>query len=290
MTHTDDHTSTTDTGLYGPDSITWRIHIDPSMWIGAFSALALQSLHPHSMWGTYQNSALLKRKEALARLFRTADFVSTRTFGSLDEVDRVGHRVRRIHSVLTGTDEDDGSSFRIDEEENLRWVHCAEIYPYLLVARAAGVPLTNTDADTYVNEQRRSAAVVGLDPERVPGSVAELENYFERMRPELRMTESARSGSKMWANTPAPIRLSALRIAYPYLAGLGVALLPGWARTHFGLPATGRRARALETTSTGLARITRRGMKVLPDKYIGTAEQTRRIRYAKELMRATGNA
>lgn len=276
--------TSTDHGLYGPDSVTWRIHVDPAMWIGAFSALALQSLHPHSMWGTFQNSALLKRREALPRLFRTADFVAVRTFGTHEEVEQVGSRVRRIHAALTAVDEDDGTRFRIDDEENLLWVHCAEIYPYLLVARAAGVPLTDADADTYVDEQRRSAAVVGLDPHQVPGSVAELESYFERMRPELRLTDSARRGSLMWANTPAPPRLTALRLAYPYLAGLGLALLPAWARAHFGAAASGPSARAVDSSAPRLARLTRKSMRKLPDKYLGTKEQTRLIRKARSLM------
>lgn len=137
----------TDTGLFGPDSVTWRIHVDPAMWIAAFSALALQSLHPRTMWGTYQNSALFRRRTALPRLYRTADYVATRTFGTSAEVDQADRRIRSIHRAITGIDEDTGVRFPIDDEENLRWVHCAEVYPYLRVARASGIELTSTEAD-----------------------------------------------------------------------------------------------------------------------------------------------
>jgi uncharacterized protein (DUF2236 family) len=273
-----------DTGWYGPDSVTWRIHVDPGMWIAAFSALALQSLHPRTMWGTYQNSALFRRRDALARLFRTVDYVATRTFASSEEVERAGRRVRRIHSKLTGTDERSGQRFRVDDEENLLWVHCAEIYPYLRLARACGIPLTDDEADAYVEEQRRSAALVGLHPERVPGTVAELDAYFERMLPELELTTAARRAILMWTNTPAPRRLVVLRIIYPYLGALGVLTLPGWARRLYGLPGTGRTGYALDRATTGLVRLTRHFMLLLPDRYTGTRQQIRRIHHARRLM------
>ncbi|WP_051387872.1 oxygenase MpaB family protein [Saccharopolyspora rectivirgula] len=274
-----------DTGLFGPNSVTWRIHTDPAMWIAAFSALALQSLHPRTMWGTYQNSALFDRRKAMARLFRTADFVAIRTFGTSEEVAKAGARVRRIHSSLTGIDERTGEEFRLDETENLLWVHCAEVYPYLLVARACGIPLTDAEADTYLDEQRRSAAVVGLDPERVPGSVAEMEEYFRQMRPKLELTDSARRGIRMWMNTPAPRHLAALRLVYPYLGALGISLLPGWARELYSLPGDGPAGQVLETVARQQARATRAIMLRLPEQCTGTAEQVRRVRQAKLLMR-----
>ena len=194
--------------------------------------------------------------------------------------------MRGIHRALTGIDESTGERFRIDDEENLLWVHCAEIYPYLRVARLSGMPVTDAQADTYVAEQRRSAELVGLDPRKVPGSAAELDDYFERMCPSLRLTASARRGIRMWINTPAPPRLIALKLAYPYLGGLGVALLPGWARELYGVPGNGPAGRALETTATALARLTRQALLALPDRYTGTKEQMRRVHHAQRLMNA----
>jgi hypothetical protein len=43
--------STPDAGLFGPESITWRIHADPSMLLGGFRALMLQPVHPLVMAG-----------------------------------------------------------------------------------------------------------------------------------------------------------------------------------------------------------------------------------------------
>ncbi|MEJ3656718.1 oxygenase MpaB family protein [Actinomycetes bacterium KLBMP 9759] len=273
----------TDHGLFGPESVTWRIHTDPAMWVAAFYALALQSLHPRTMWGTYQHSTLFVRKHALARLFRTADYVSTRTFGSLADVERAGRRVRGIHARLRGRDMDTGEEFRLDDRDNLLWVHCGEIEAYLRVAQRAGVPLTAAEADAYVEEQRRSAAVVGIDPEKVPGSVAELEAYFERVRPRLRLTAEARAGLRAWLITPAPPRLVALVIVYPVLVALAFALLPAWARQLYGLPAG---SRVLDAAATAALRVVRAVMLRMPERYRGTALQIRHIRMARPLIAA----
>ena len=53
-----------DDGLFGPGSVTWRVHLEPVLWVGGFRALLLQSLHPRVMRGTYQNSALFDPAKA----------------------------------------------------------------------------------------------------------------------------------------------------------------------------------------------------------------------------------
>jgi uncharacterized protein (DUF2236 family) len=279
----DDYTGG-DYGLFGPDSVTWRIHVDPVLWVAAFYALAVQALHPPSMWGTYQNSSLFDRKEALARLLRTGDWVSTRTFGTTAEVDRIGRRVRAIHRKLQGTNPETGETFPVDDPENLRYIHCGEILAYLRVAQRAGVPLTAAEADTYVDEQRRSAVVVGLEPSFVPGSVAELEDYFAMMRPQLRLTAEARRGILMWANYPTPPRMAALKVVYPALATLSMTLLPGWARRCYGLPSYD--FPPAYAAATASLRATRLAMLATPERYRGTELQVRHATRARDLMRA----
>ena len=79
----------TDTGLFGPQSLTWRVHLEPVLFVGGLRALILQALHPWVMLGTYQNSALFDPAKAWARFLRTAEFVGIRTYGTTSEVERL---------------------------------------------------------------------------------------------------------------------------------------------------------------------------------------------------------
>ncbi|SEG41700.1 Uncharacterized conserved protein, DUF2236 family [Thermomonospora echinospora] len=219
-----------------PESVTWRIQIDRSMWVGGVRGLMLQALHPKAMWGVWQNSNF--QEDPFGRLQRTADFVGVATFGTPEEIAELGAKVRGIHRRLRILDHDTGRVERLDQPELLLWVHCAEVCSYLEVARRAGLPLTDAMADRYLAEQRRTATYVGLHEEDVPGSVAEMEAYFEEMRPQLRATDEALETVKflLWPKLPERLKfLSAGRPAYFPFGALCYYTLPAWARRMYGL-------------------------------------------------------
>jgi uncharacterized protein (DUF2236 family) len=225
-----------DQGLFGPGSVTWKVHVEHLMWVAGIRALYLQSLHPRVMRGTFQNSALFDRKRAWARFMRTAEFVTVRTYGPTVEVERQAARVRAIHASLTGYDPDTGETFRLDEPAGLLWVHCGEIDSYVDVARRAGILSSDAEADAYVAESRRAAEVVGIPLADAPASRAELAAYFDDVRPSLYACPEARRGLLNSFNPPFPLRLAPLRLAVPSLNVLAFNTLPGWARRMYGVP------------------------------------------------------
>lgn len=224
--------ATADPGVFGPDSATWRVHADPSMAIGGLRALMLQTLHPLAMAGIAQHSSY--RDDPWRRLLRTAEYVSTVTYGTTAEAEAAGEWVRRVHQGLDGLEPESGRRYRVEDPELLRWVHCAQVDSFLTVYQRCGGRLRPTDADRYVAEQARAASLVGLCPETVPTSVAQLRRYFEGMRPELRATAEARAALWFLFNPPMPL---VARPAWLHLAGVAFALLPRWARRRYGWPA-----------------------------------------------------
>lgn len=224
-----------DDGLFGPGSMTWRIMSEPILWLAGLRALYLQALHPRTMRATWQNTALAQPGQAWARFWRTVEFVQVRTFGSMEQAERAGGRVRKIHASLTGTDAD-GSVIRLDEPELLTWVHCGEISSYANVAGRCGMGLSGADLDRFVAEQRRSAELVGLRPDQVPGSMAELAAYYERMRPQLRACAEARKAFLRSYAPDVPWPYAGLRLAIPPANMLAFASLPRWARRKYGAP------------------------------------------------------
>ena len=83
-----------DDGLFGPGSATWHLMGEPILWVAGIRALYLQALHPRTMCGTWQNSALVHRHETWARFVRTTEFVRIRTYGSTEEAERIGRSLR----------------------------------------------------------------------------------------------------------------------------------------------------------------------------------------------------
>ncbi|GAB3363770.1 oxygenase MpaB family protein [Modestobacter lapidis] len=228
-------------GFFGPDSVSWRIHADPSFSVGGIRALLLQALHPVAMDGVHQFSAGF-RTDPWPRLTRTAEYVATLTFGTRREALRQVRRVRGMHHRLAGVEPTTGRSYRVDDPDLLLWVHNCEVDSLLSVARRAGVRLPEQDADRYVAEQVTAARLIGIPDADVPASVAALEEYFDRVRPELRLTAPARAAYGFIVLPPMPGWVQLLTPARPGWAGLAslaVATLPRWARRMYGLPALG---------------------------------------------------
>jgi uncharacterized protein (DUF2236 family) len=228
-------------GFFGPDSVTWRVHADPSFSVGGLRALLLQALHPVAMDGVARFSVGLQ-EEPWPRLVRTATYVDTLTFGTRSEAARAVARVRAIHRRLSATEETTGREYRVDDPDLLLWVHCCEVDSLLSVARRAGVPLTDADADRYVAEQVTAASLIGVPAADVPASVAGLEAYFARLRPSLAVTPAARNAYRLIMLPPMPAWVRYLTPAQPAwggLAALAVALLPPWARRMYSLPGLG---------------------------------------------------
>jgi uncharacterized protein (DUF2236 family) len=225
-----------DLGLFGPDSVTWHIHREPIMLLAGLRSLFLQALHPRAVAGVVQNSNY--RDDPWGRLLRTSAFVGTVIYGTTAQARAAGDRVRRLHARLRATDPRTGVQFRVDDPDLLRWVHVAEVESFLSTARRSGVSLTDAEADGYLTEQRRAAALVGLDPATVPATVDEVAAYYAEMRPDLAMTRDAAETLVFLAAPPMPwgLGFTPARLAYGAVAATAFALLPAWARRMYGLP------------------------------------------------------
>src|SRR5262249_38947880 len=149
-----------DFGLFGPDSVSWRLHAEPIMWLAGFRALFLQTLHPRALAGVLQNSRF--REDPWGRLFRTARFYGEAGYGSTEQADHAARRVRRIHARMSAVDPATGETFRIDEPELLCWIYVTATESFCHTGMRAGA-LDPADVDRYFAEQLTIADLMGLD-------------------------------------------------------------------------------------------------------------------------------
>jgi uncharacterized protein (DUF2236 family) len=255
-------TDSPDPGLYGPDSVTWRVHADPSMALAGLRALLLQAVHPLAMAGVAQHSDF--RQDPWGRLFRTAEYVGVTTYGTTEQARRAGARVRGIHRKLGGIEPESGTAYRVDDPELLRWVHCCESESFLSTAVRCGLRLSRSEQDAYCLEQSRGAELVGLRAEDVPRSVGEMADYFTGMQPQLRVTSEARRAATfvLWPPMPMKVQVGTpARPAWIALTAAAGAMLPRWARRLYRLP--GLPTTDVAATAAGLA--FRSGLLVVPE-------------------------
>ena len=246
-----------DPGLFGPESVSWRVHADVIAGIGGLRAVLMQGLLPEALSSIVQHSGY--KQDPWGRLFRTAEYIGVITYGTTAEAERAAAQVRGMHRRL-----------RLDDPEWLMWVHAAFTDSLLSTAVRAGVPLSSSEADAYVAEQRTAARLVGLDPHTAPDSVATLNAYIDSMRPRLRADRTARETARFVLVPPMSMRtqlLTPARPAWAGVAGTAFALLPAWARRMyggqlFGLPLVG--TAVADAQATIAVRALRQSLRALP--------------------------
>lgn len=222
-----------DTGLFGPGSVTWRVHASPAMLIGGMRALIVQALHPLAMAGVFEHSDF--RERPLFRLRRTAEYVATTTFGDTATAEAAGARVRAIHRHIRGTDPVTGREYSAEDPATLLWVHCVEVHSFLAAFKAYGGRIAARDQDRYLAESARSAALVGIDPADVPPTRADMRDYFASVLPSLCVSQGTLTAIGFVASPPLTRELLPYAPALRVSASAAVSLVPRHLRRLAGI-------------------------------------------------------
>jgi uncharacterized protein (DUF2236 family) len=177
---------THDDGLFGPDSVTWRVMAHPATGLGAAAAAMVQMLYPPVMYVVDQSSHV--RQDPQRRAQRTGDYATTITYGDTDAAEAAGAALRRLHNSRMAVDPDSGRKIVADEPDLLNWVHNALTWSLLRAHASYGLALTPAERDTFVAEQRISARLVGCNPDDVAADATALEAYMASMDARLALT------------------------------------------------------------------------------------------------------
>jgi uncharacterized protein (DUF2236 family) len=218
-----------DPGLFGPDTVTWRVHADfPGMMAGGICALMLQTLHPLALAGVWDHSNF--REDLIGRLRRTTGFVAGTSYAPRAAAETLIARVRRIHDRVRGH-MPDGTPYSANDPALLTWVHCTEMSSFLKGYEAySGFRLTPEEEDRYYAETSQIAEALGAID--VPKTRAEVEDYFRNVQPQLEYSQRSREVLEVLGNVRLPI--PAAPLARHLFLGSGAALLPAWAQLRLG--------------------------------------------------------
>jgi len=91
-----------DDGLFGPQSVTWRVMAGAVPLIAGPAAVAMQSLMPRAMHLFVQTSSFLQNPEQRGQL--TQDYFLTIAYGDTETAEPAGQLLRNIHHSHVATD------------------------------------------------------------------------------------------------------------------------------------------------------------------------------------------
>jgi uncharacterized protein (DUF2236 family) len=210
-----------DPGLFGPDSMAWRVHANPiALAIGGVAAVLLELAEPRVRSGVWDHSTF--RTDPLARMQR----------GPTKAAEARVAMVTRMHERVGGTTPE-GQAYTALEPELMTWVHVTATWGFLNAYDRYVAPLSRAEQDRYYAEGGRLGRMFGA-PEP-PDSVAGVERWFERMRPKL--VPHAIIGEFIGiVSTTSPLGLVG-RAIQPLVVQAAIDLLPPDIRARIGLKA-----------------------------------------------------
>lgn len=183
-----------DPGLFGPDSIVWKVHADFSaMMVGGLSSLMIQALHPRALAAVWDHSNF--RHQLKARLGRTALFVASTTYGGVALATQNIQRVNLIHANIRGVDLN-GDFYAANEPQLLRWVHLVETLSFLNAYQHLALrPLSASDCDRYLVEMNTVGNMLGATdlPTTYKAAIDAMKQYESELNFDQRTRETLQS-------------------------------------------------------------------------------------------------
>jgi uncharacterized protein (DUF2236 family) len=243
-------------GVFGPDSMTWRINREAAIFLGAGRALLLQLAHPWVAAAIARHSRTLA--DPIGRFHRTFNLVFTMGFGTTDQAIAAARRLHRRHAEVSGTLTESagafsaGSSYRANDVAALRWVHATLTDSALVAYQFVRPPLSVEDRERWYAEARLFAALFGIPRSAQPESWAGFAEYVDAMFGSdiLVVSGAARSiGAELFSGSGTRLRMPL------WYRALTARLLPERLREEFGLPYGRSEHRAAERALAVLRRV-----------------------------------
>jgi len=243
-------------GLFGPDSVTWRVNREAVLLAGGGRALLLQVGHPLVGAGVEQHSDYAG--DPWGRLYRTLDLTTRITFGDAADSEKAARRLRGAHRRVNG-EAADGTHYDARDPDLLLWVWATLVQTSLLVYQRYVGPLSHADIARYYAEQQRFAVACGVPEGHWPATVAEFTDYFDTtVNDALTVSEDSRTIARSVLNPALPFAVR------PVVGGLlnlmTVGLLPPVLRERFELEWGPRREALLRASASTI----RRALPLLP--------------------------
>ena len=185
-------------GVFGPDSMIWEVGKVTFVAIFAQYQLFMELAHPPSIQGVMDWSPALKY-DPVRRFMHTLDVLWRILYGSFSEAREKALKMHRIHSRIVGTMDEGWGGYQqndvysaLDPESQL-WIHTTFWYAVLKSYETLERRLTGEERDRYYADTKKFGMIMGIRPDRIPGSADEFQRYFGGMinSGKLHVTDSA---------------------------------------------------------------------------------------------------
>lgn len=172
-------------GIFGADSLSWRINRESALFLGAGRAALLQLAHPWVAAALDQHSTVMQKP--IKRFHDTFRVVFTMIFGTAEQAFRAARSLFQLHTRITGEMPDavagyeKGSRYAALQVPALRWVYATLVDSGLIAYEAAMPRLKSEERAAYYEESKVLAGLFGVPAEALPADWNGFQSYMTAM-------------------------------------------------------------------------------------------------------------
>jgi uncharacterized protein (DUF2236 family) len=170
-------------GVFGPASVSWKVHREAALFLAAGRAALLQLAHPWIAAAISQHSTTLS--DPIGRFHQTFRVMFTMVFGSVEQALAAAVRLHRRHGGIRGNLPESvgqfaaGCPYEANELGALRWVYATLIHSAVLAYELVLPPLADQEREQYYQESKRLASLFGISRDSLPPHWPGFNAYFE---------------------------------------------------------------------------------------------------------------
>jgi len=215
-----------DPGLFGPDSVIWRVNRETVVTLAGTCALLMQLAHPLVAAGIRDHSRFAD--DTAGRLRRTLDLTMTIVFGPRADALQALRVINARHRTVNGP------GYSALDPDLLLWVHATLLYSALRGYQAFIGPLRQVERDRYFRDTKQIGTLLGIPREMYPADIQAFDAYLSSMikRGTVAVGDDAR---RMGRFVLEPRIHGVPPIAFAPLRAVTAALLPLPLRDGYGL-------------------------------------------------------
>jgi uncharacterized protein (DUF2236 family) len=172
-------------GLFGPDSMLWKVNRESVVFLGAGRALLLQLSHPLVAAAVAQHSTVLNNP--LRRWHQTFSIMFKMVFGTIEQSFDAARMLHRRHSSVQGHLAEAigtftvGTPYDANDADLVQWVHSTLVETAYLVYTFAFSQLPSKEQEQFYQESSRMAGLFGLASVSLPPTWEAFRCYFDDM-------------------------------------------------------------------------------------------------------------
>lgn len=175
--------TTPDAGIFGPGTMTWRVHAERWLILSGARAFLLQGAHPKVAQSVIEHSRYAE--DPFGRVLSTVQSMVVLFYGTTREVHAKARSINRLHTTIQGTLSvadgayHAGEAYSAMEPVALLWVHATFVENALTAYQLFVGPLTDEECEQYWQESCRYARLLSLTDDVLPPSYSAVQTYIQ---------------------------------------------------------------------------------------------------------------